>query len=104
MKAVRSAWVAEVVLLALALGVAPALAAPVTYLCPAEKTEFKANFTPDRVQVTRGDAQMELARVPASGQALYTSKKLGVSLATVKREAVLKIGSSELRCEFYIKP
>ena len=83
---------------------APALAAPVTYLCPAEKTEFKANFTPDRVQVNLGDVQMDLARVPASGQALYVNKKLKVSLSTLKREAVLKVGSSELRCEFFVKP
>jgi hypothetical protein len=88
----------------LLLAAASAQAAPVTYLCPAEKTEFKANFTPDRVQVSLGDVQLDLARVPAAGQALYVNKKLNASLSTLKREAVLKIGSSELRCEFFIKP
>ncbi|EHR73748.1 hypothetical protein BurJ1DRAFT_4964 [Burkholderiales bacterium JOSHI_001] len=88
----------------LLLAVGTSQAAPVTYLCPAEKTEFKANFTPDRVQVSLGEVQLDLARVPAAGQALYVNKKLNASLSTLKREAVLKIGSSELRCEFFVKP
>jgi Membrane-bound lysozyme-inhibitor of c-type lysozyme len=87
-------------LLALAAG---AQAREFTYQCE-DRTELVANFTPDRVHLTRGGKQYTLARVRAAGAARYTHRKAGLELIAQKKDVVLIDHDNEIRCAFTVQP
>jgi membrane-bound inhibitor of C-type lysozyme len=87
-------------LLALA---ATAQAREFTYQCE-DRTELVANFTPDRVHLSRGGKQYTLARVRAIGAARYTHRQAGLELIAQKKDVVLIDHDKEIRCAFTVQP